>query len=352
MPRRKQKKGRQKPPHFNLTEAELRENLTSTGDLVSTEIPELYHYTDLAGTRGILEKNAVWATHFRYLNDTQEIISARHKILPPAIEKAKETFGWWKQDNKFAQALQNNGGYESSVEEQMTKLFDAVFDTTEKLTPPYIASFSHHEQNDEKENGSLDMWRAYSKESDSGYAIVFDTYDLETRIAEEQTKFGHHMLHLQTVEYGDDVGSEDDDLPAIFVTVLNGTMNKLGANVMGPVMEAGNLYKHFPVPLTKHKNSHFRNEHEVRLVVSPITPQSMPTKKHGKARPIFYRSSNDCLIPTVEVFGTDVAHLTIKKIIVGPGVRQEMKASGLRSYLASAGREIDVELSQIPYRAL
>jgi hypothetical protein len=32
----------------------------------------LYHYTDQKGLLGILESKQLWATHYRYLNDTSE----------------------------------------------------------------------------------------------------------------------------------------------------------------------------------------------------------------------------------------------------------------------------------------
>jgi hypothetical protein len=36
----------------------------------------LWHYTGVAGLRGIVEGKAIRATHYRYLNDTSEFVLA------------------------------------------------------------------------------------------------------------------------------------------------------------------------------------------------------------------------------------------------------------------------------------
>src|SRR5262245_4947739 len=41
----------------------------------------IFHYTSSAGLYGILENNCLWATHFRFLNDSQEFLSARASLL-------------------------------------------------------------------------------------------------------------------------------------------------------------------------------------------------------------------------------------------------------------------------------
>jgi hypothetical protein len=37
-------------------------------------VPLLYHYTSMAGAIGILRTKQMWATHLRYLNDSQEFV--------------------------------------------------------------------------------------------------------------------------------------------------------------------------------------------------------------------------------------------------------------------------------------
>lgn len=50
----------------------------------------LYHYTTLEGLKGIISSNALWATHYKYLNDSSEVDYARSIIseaLADTIEK-------------------------------------------------------------------------------------------------------------------------------------------------------------------------------------------------------------------------------------------------------------------------
>ena len=35
---------------------------------------KIYHYTDLNGLLGIVGSNSLWATHFSFLNDSNELI--------------------------------------------------------------------------------------------------------------------------------------------------------------------------------------------------------------------------------------------------------------------------------------
>ena len=34
---------------------------------------ELYHYTGIHGLKGIIESQTLWATHYKYLNDAEEV---------------------------------------------------------------------------------------------------------------------------------------------------------------------------------------------------------------------------------------------------------------------------------------
>jgi len=48
--------------------------------------PELYHYTNAAGLKGIVESNSFWATYFGDLNDAQEI----HALRVPLVDELAE----------------------------------------------------------------------------------------------------------------------------------------------------------------------------------------------------------------------------------------------------------------------
>jgi len=41
---------------------------------------ELYHYTGIRGLKGIIESQTLWATHYKYLNDAEEIVHFRDRL--------------------------------------------------------------------------------------------------------------------------------------------------------------------------------------------------------------------------------------------------------------------------------
>jgi hypothetical protein len=61
--------------------------------------PQLYHYTDEAGLRGIIESNSFWATYFRHMNDANEIFELRQPLVTEMIKRL----------TPFAQELRRKG---------------------------------------------------------------------------------------------------------------------------------------------------------------------------------------------------------------------------------------------------
>jgi hypothetical protein len=330
----------------------VRQTLSTTGALVSERFPLLFHYTDAGGVRGILEQNELWATHYRFLNDKTKVVQARQRILPIAVEVAKRKFAWWQADSEFRQHIEQFGGYESVVDHEVTSVINAVFQTTSRLAPQFIVSFSAHMEEEETTNGALDMWRAYPKDELGGYCLVINSHRFETLMAEEGRRHATYAMHLQDVNYLEQV---DDDIAQVagkIIDVLNGIYQTMGLQVLGDTASPGDVYQPVALEMTRHKNWHFRSEREIRLVTSPQTRRSSPGYRKITGREIFYRVATGCFVPTAKVFGKDVSAIPVEKIIVGPGDRQEQRAEGLRSFLAFLGADIEIVLSQVPFRSV
>jgi hypothetical protein len=54
------------------------------------QYPELHHYTDLNGLRGIISTNTLWATHFSHLNDNTEVLLLREPMIDELVERVRE----------------------------------------------------------------------------------------------------------------------------------------------------------------------------------------------------------------------------------------------------------------------
>jgi hypothetical protein len=105
---------------------------------------EVYHYTDAAGLNGILKSGTIFATDFRYLNDSSEIIH----IFELATKLAKDSIGSF------------TGKAREFVERVAAGLHPEGIDRY----PYFLASFS-------TEPNDLSQWRAYG--GSQGYALKF-----------------------------------------------------------------------------------------------------------------------------------------------------------------------------------
>jgi hypothetical protein len=113
--------------------------------------PIIYHYTNDAGLRGILENGTLWLTDIFDLNDPSELSHGFSHAVSILSNKAADGHRWTKV---FAQAFEKFRG-----ELQASAHF-------------FVGSFSSVEDD-------LGQWRAYA-DNGRGYTLGFDTKMLET----------------------------------------------------------------------------------------------------------------------------------------------------------------------------
>ena len=104
----------------------------------------IYHYATVAGLYGIIEQNAVWASHVRYMNDVEEVVHGKQLAI--------DTLGKLATKVKF-------GSFADILRETAEKLSQGI------LRDHFVASFSQVDDD-------LTQWRAYGK--DQGVCIGFD----------------------------------------------------------------------------------------------------------------------------------------------------------------------------------
>jgi hypothetical protein len=116
-------------------------------------VPEIiYHYTNAAGLKGILESGILWLSDLTSLNDPSEIIYGFMRALPilqdrvASLHKAGQTF------TKNAKAFAESG-------------------VLQKIAHFFVCSFS-------SQPDDLSQWRAYADQT-KGYAIGFAGKPLE-----------------------------------------------------------------------------------------------------------------------------------------------------------------------------
>jgi hypothetical protein len=115
----------------------------------------LYHYTDAAGLKGIVESGVLRATHIAFMNDASEYLHASSLLLEHVkLEKARAT-----------------DPLRLSVLAEMEKW---IATRPEGGAPYFVACFSA------KEN-SLNQWRAYGR-GEGGFSIGFDGQGLSAQV--------------------------------------------------------------------------------------------------------------------------------------------------------------------------
>ncbi|HOW53873.1 MAG TPA: DUF2971 domain-containing protein [Syntrophorhabdaceae bacterium] len=173
----------------------------------------MYHYTSADGMSGIIDRHEIWMSNTAFMNDTTEL-----KML----QNAKTIFN----DNDFANEAVRHEWHEMLERQQ----FNA-----NRQTDYYMASFS-------RKTDSLEQWRAYGN-----FCIGFDAKKLAVKkrvflysCLYTENDIRRWLLKKEKMHKWKEL--EDDE------------EKRIGA------------YSLFDVASMKHKNEHFRNEREVRLI--------------------------------------------------------------------------------------
>ena len=160
--------------------------------------PELFHYTNAKGLTGIIESQSIWATDYRYLNDSTEIKFFLQYCLSDLLRPISEEYlnELITQDSNAQLSIDRQGGREKVISSYIRdtldvgeKIFLGSQNAEDALAEPYIISFctapkpeDHYYQLVSK-HGLLSQWRSYGR--DGGYAIVFDTARLTKLVLED-----------------------------------------------------------------------------------------------------------------------------------------------------------------------
>jgi hypothetical protein len=282
----------------------------------------LYHYTDQKGLLGILESKQLWATHYRYLNDTSEGKIARELLFDELKRSSDES--------------------DEGVISQGERILSEI--TSQDV---YVTSFS------EKGN-LLSQWRAYSGKS-GGYSIGFSPNYLKTIGAHFIKNIsGPHYTPdnplIQCQYFNDDVEKQlkekiQKEIGSYIAEAERIKRTLPFTEQIGRHTPAGIALRHFwdfsrDCAITK--DHAFHEEREWRLVV------------HLRHNDVSFRQGRSMLIPYLKIPLTcPEQRLEIKRIFIGPCSNP---AEAWKSVDMLLKRQniycVDVKDSMIPYRSL
>jgi hypothetical protein len=322
----------------------------------------LYHYTDEAGLKGILESQCLWATHYKSLNDTTEVKhfwDALAQELWPAFE---EIVGKWKNKSLRAKrSVRKHGGIEAVARHDADAFIKSFYQVTFEggkagfpFCEPLITSFCSHIEDDdyEREHGLLSQWRAYAE---GGYAIIFDTKKLCELLFIENDKF----MYIPGPFIGDVVYEGNQELfHKEFGKLLKKIPKQFDLFLETGKMNPEELFFDFVSGFTRYKHCGFKEEREVRIVTTPLTRgmedhireiEPKFDKEGKKGKQIFPKDKGRAPKGYIKLFkfGDNHPGLPIQRVIVGPHQHQEKLKSMAEEWTKNLG--IKVTCSETPY---
>jgi hypothetical protein len=306
--------------------------------------PELFHYTRPEGFRAIIGSQTLWATLFRDLSDQQEI-----RVLKPALRTTIIDL-FEKAVAKRSRAVRRRFVHCGGASFQAVKFLDSIYKSTFERNDPRFAvdafttSFTTHAADSpfERENGLLSQWTEYAPD---GFCIVLDTVEMCRLLGLEFDARDYTHLNLEPVRYAADAVPLRDHFPDL-EPALTSSIEQFLDGVYHPEM----AMIEFLQSATLLKDCGYREEREVRIVAIPGAPgyQAQAAKEHAhyvaKPLPAINPHPNGSGKLHISIFGGLALKLPIKRVIVGPSLRQSSNATLARELVGSDR----VVLSQIP----
>jgi hypothetical protein len=289
--------------------------------LDATEPPPLiYHYTNDAGLRGILESGKLWLSDIFNLNDPSELSHGFSHAMSILNAKAASAH---PATRLFAKSLEHFGT-------QRGLQAAAHF---------FVCSFS-------SEGDELGQWRAYA-DNGRGYALGFDAKRLETAFAKVSV-VDHFNNSTFPVTY-DDVHLASIHrrfIEIVFPLLTLPSGRQLPQGVIAEYMAAlsVSLSMHVAQSVLFYKHEAHSNEKEYRFLQLHRGDLPAPEVK--------FRSRPYSLVRYREFDWRSVAPDALKLIVIGPSADGEKALQFARDCLRffHAG-EVHFSVSKIPYRA-
>jgi Protein of unknown function (DUF2971) len=314
----------------------------------------LYHYTNAQGLRGIVSNQTLWATHYRFLNDTSEGFALEQHLVAVfdqeikslALEKSKDkSFSAHSKKTVIAALAAENGKHREILAKA---LFNSMIRAADDIAPFFVISFCTHAEAELAANGILSQWRGYGE--DGGYCVVFDQDLIVKDIKEDTLRRKLGIVKFGNVTYSEALKESDKQL-------IKGIAQKFveraldGSTTVTPVPDEelkDQITNAIFGVLPFYKHPAFAEEGEFRIVICGIN-SIVGNKLEGMIEPYLFRERHGYLVPYIELFKGRQKALPIRKLLVGPGRNKERRTKGARVLISSSHPDILVEESKIPF---
>ena len=280
----------------------------------------LYHYCTIDTFLNIIKNNKIWLSDIKKSNDKEECLTCINNVnnkMKKYLATNQELLESWERGFELGKIVNS-----SSI------TFATCFSGSENL---------------------LSQWYRYA-DNGKGVAIGFDR-----KILEKLNEIHKYYIRFKKVSY------KNND--KYIKSIVEDNIKKL--NYKGAFHVAFELIQNYRLQHPFVKNVGFKEEDEWRVVLcsniqSDNRTYCFPQSKEFQFSKIKYRSTNDKLIPYVEMNFEMVKQSIIKKIWIGP--RSEMEAADIFNLMYFCGyydnlskgcneqEPIEIIKSKTPYR--
>jgi hypothetical protein len=306
-------------------------------------IPEtLWHYTSFAGFQGIISSKTIWATEYRFLNDSEEFAHAR-TLVEKLVEEIPEFTG-----------LQFPA--RTTVRSAINIAFNTGFLDADRFSL-MVASFS-------EVGDQLSQWRGYAGSS-TGISVGVDLRHLRPPSALQTTVALAPCLYAEVEKrdlleailkhcwdklegaWNSTVTSGVTNIDRADPNAVWNHVNEHSKEILTNVAEAHTSLQWDLLRLAPLlKNESFSEEREWRLTL-PREAIRLPSK-----HPLKFRYLYDTLVPYIAyplLLPNQEGPILCREVIIGPGGHPAAEI-GVNMFLLSEQIPIAASRSTVPYR--
>jgi hypothetical protein len=307
----------------------------------------IFHYTSNEGAISIVNSDLLFATHYKYLNDPQELALGQEYILPILEREFREVGHELIRNGRLHDDFLKHHG-EQIFSREARKLFEVCLRVIDSTTPIFITSFCRHDPDTEQHrNGLLSQWRGYG--SLGGCALELDEQQLEALIAVERDKYAYSHISLKDVEYEKHEEAIDQKaIEGVASSILMHMIERSPETERVYNEHMHNMYNNIAVVMPTLKSAGFQEEREVRIIVPCMRTEAAGEYPQRERKQIYHRYRSGLPVPYIRLFD-ETGSLPIKRVIVGPQRDQDKVAYSVELALEGKGLNVEVTRSNISY---
>lgn len=316
----------------------------------------LFHYTNSEGLYGILQSGNVWATHFQFLNDSQEFYSAKKSLTKFLETKIRTVVARIKVNERreYVEGLDVRSLCEEEAVKTVNLMYAAIFGSEDDANIVGSDAFvfstfcCNPKSAREFRDGTLLHWATYGR--NGGYALQLNPHKIHRLIKNEERVVSGSPMLSGKASYAES-GEVPTDLAEEYELIGKCAQRIYESKLKGQVPNDADISP-LTIPFVKIisllKDRYFSDEEEARIVTFRPRKGQENRERHF----VGVRQANGMAIPYVKMFANAFLgeHCPIERIIVGPSSDNKRRLRALEIFLKIAGLEkIDVSESHVPF---